>query len=127
MWDFAVRSLFIFALLITSMGARSEDASSLFVVHFETGPAWQAGLPAVQQPGFSEHAKNLQQLRASGALVFGARYQEYGMVFLAADNLTTAKEILDADPGVKSGMFLYQVAEMQVFYPWRSEAELPLL
>lgn len=127
MRGYTARALFLLGLLMTSMVARSEDPAQLFVVHFETGPGWQHDLTAGQQPGFDEHAANLQQLRKEGKLVFGARYQQYGMVFLVAENLAAAKLILDSDPGVNRGLFIYKVAKMQVFYPWRDEKKLPLL
>jgi hypothetical protein len=127
MRGYTARALFLLGLLMLSMVARSEDPGQLFVVHFETGPGWQQGLTAGQQTGFNEHAANLQRLRKDGKLVFGARYQQYGMVFLVAENLIAAKLILDSDPGVNRGLFIYEVAEMQVFYPWRDEKKLPLL
>jgi uncharacterized protein YciI len=40
------------------------------------------------------------------------------MIFLEGESLEAAKAIVDADPGVRSGAFVYRVAELQVFYPW---------
>ena len=51
--------------------------------------------------------------------MFGARYGDIGMIFLKADTLDAAKALMDADAGVRSGIFLYRIAPLRVFYPWQ--------
>ena len=41
------------------------------------------------------------------------------MIFLKADTLDAATALLDADPGVRSGLFAYRIAPLRVFYPWQ--------
>lgn len=94
-------------------------AGQLFVVHFETGPAWQADLPPNKQPGFGEHAGNLQALRNSGVIKFGARYEHFGMIVIASDDLASATALINQDPGVTSELFTFRIALMNVFYPWQ--------
>ena len=107
-------------LLFITTGALAESSPPpLFVVHFETGPAWNPSLAPGDQPNFKEHSANLNQLRKSGAITFGARYEQYGMIFLKADSVEAARSILDADPGVKTGLFIYRIARLSVFYPWQ--------
>jgi uncharacterized protein YciI len=114
------RLTWLIVMLITGLtAAAQEPASSLFVVHFETGPSWNKTLAAADQRTFKEHSANLNRLRRNGAIVFGARYDELGLIFLRSDSLDAAKVVVDADPGVRSGLFVYRIAPLSVFYPWR--------
>lgn len=113
------RALTILAILLTGIAAVETQSPPLFIVHFETGPNWNKALGPAEQPAFKEHSVNLNRLRKEGAIVFGARYEEFGMIFLEAESLDAAKAIVDADPGVRSGAFVYRVAALQVFYPWQ--------
>jgi uncharacterized protein YciI len=106
-------------VLVAGMAAAQTPPSALFVVHFETGPKWDKSLAAADQPGFREHSATLSRLRQNGMVVFGARYGDLGMIILRADSLDAAKALVDADPGVQSGIFIYHIASLSVFYPWR--------
>ncbi len=70
--------------------AAQTPPSPLFVVHFETGPSWNKSLAPPDQPSFREHSFNLNRLRNEGAIVFGARYGDLGMIFVKAETLRTA-------------------------------------
>lgn len=105
--------------------ASAAEAPPLFVVHFATGPGWVAGMAPAEQAGFADHSANLQRLRKAGRIVFGARYEDVGLVFLRADSLEAARAELDADPGVVAGIFTYTLAPMRVFYPWQEAAPPP--
>ena len=118
MWS-PMRIAGLMLLLVAGMAAAQAPKPPMFVVHFETGPAWNNSLGPGDQPAFKEHSANLNQLRKSGAITFGARYEQLGMIFLKAESLDAAKAILDADPGVKAGTFIYRVAALNVFYPWQ--------
>ena len=41
------------------------------------------------------------------------------MIILKAESLQAAKAIIEADPGVKSGIFIFRIATLNVFYPWQ--------
>jgi uncharacterized protein YciI len=111
---------FALTLLATTHSFATDAAQSpLFVVHFETGPKWDKSLAPADQPNFKEHSANLNRLRKEGAIVFGARYDEFGMIVVKADTLATAKALIDADPGVRSQIFSYRIALLNVFYPWK--------
>ncbi len=107
--------------LVLAAGATAAETppSSLFVVHFEIGASWNKSLAPSDQPSFREHSANLNRLRNEGTIVFGARYGDLGMIFLKADTLDAAKALVEADPGVRSGLFSYRIAPLRVFYPWR--------
>lgn len=91
----------------------------LFIVHFETGPHWDESRAATEQPAFREHSANLNRLRKEGVIKFGARYEKVGMILIHAASLEAARTIIDADPGVQSGIFIYEIAPLSVFYRWQ--------
>ena len=113
----------ILALAVAAVATAAEITPTtpppLFVVHFETGPSWNKSLAPSGQPGFREHSVNLNRLRKEGTIVFGARYGDLGMIFLKAETLEAAKSLLEADPGVRSGIFAYRIAPLRVFYSWQ--------
>ncbi len=92
----------------------------LFLVHFETGPNWNPDLPPPEQTGFGEHSANLGRLRGEGVIAFGARYGELGMIIVKADSEAEARALMEADPGVKAGIFRFRLDALRVFYPWVS-------
>jgi uncharacterized protein YciI len=109
-------------LAAASPTVAAETSGELFVVHFSTGPAWNEALAPGEQAGFTEHSANLKRLRAEGRILFGARYDEYGMLFVRAASAKAAAALFADDPGVQSGIFEYRVAALKVFYPWQTPA-----
>lgn len=117
---------FLTILIITSSSwLHAAEPAKVFVVHFETGPSWQEDVAPAKQVGFKEHGNNLQLLRQSGKILFGARYQQYGMIFLSAPDIEAARDLLDRDPGVAAGLFRYEIAKMNIFYPWQQSDAIP--
>jgi hypothetical protein len=112
--------LSVVLLLIAPLSlAASDGPDPQFIVHFSTGPSWTDSLPPGEQPGFREHSENLNRLRSDGVIQFGARYDEYGMLVVRAASEQAVRDLLDEDPGVKTGIFVFSIAPLQVFYPWR--------
>jgi hypothetical protein len=105
--------------LILAAGTAFGQVPPLFVVHFETGPSWNKALPPTEQTAFKEHSANLSRLRKEGVIAFGARYAEFGMIFIRADSTEAVRTLMDADPGVRAGIFVYRVDTLNVFYPWQ--------
>lgn len=106
-------------LLLTSkatLGTGFETGMKQFLVQFSLGPTWQQGKAPNEQPAFAEHGRNLKRLRDEGRIVVGARYADKGMIVLLADNAAAARSEMDVDPGVQSGIFLYELHELKVFY-----------
>jgi len=87
-----------------------------FLVVFSLGPGWIAGRPPGEQPSFREHGQNLERLRDAGRIVLGARYSDKGMIVLRAESEAAARAELEADPGVRSGIFTFDLNELRVFY-----------
>lgn len=101
--------------------ATEAEKTQLFVVHYETGPSWDEALSPQQQAGFGEHSKFLQHLRREGKIKFGARYQQFGMIFLEGSHQQAVVDLLESDPGVRSELFTYRVAPMAVFFSWSED------
>lgn len=109
----------VMLLLMTSnavFGSDSTPAMKQFLVHFSLGPAWLPSKAPNEQTAFAEHGRNLKRLRDEGRITVGARYADKGMIVLLADNEAAARKEMDADPGVLSGIFLYELHELKVFY-----------
>lgn len=88
----------------------------LFIVQFSTGPAWKEGVPFSQQTHAQEHSANLQRLRAEGTLLFGGRYADKGLIIIRSISDATAREEIEQDPAVTSGVFTYELALLDPFY-----------
>ena len=115
----ALRFASLILLLIAGTAGAQTAPVPMFVVHLETGPNWDDSLAPTDQPSFREHSVNLNRLREAGVIVFGARYEAVGMIFVRADSLEAATRIIEADPGIRSGIFIYRIAALSVFYPWQ--------
>ena len=112
--------ILLFTMLFSlSVTAKDTDADLYFIVHFETGPTWDKSLPPQEQLKFREHSQNLNQLRKQKVIVFGARYSDFGVIFIKAESLDKAKSIISADPGVESGIFKFSIEPLNIFYPWK--------
>ena len=110
--------LVLLCCLVTPPAAA--EALKPYAVEFRTGPAWDSQRPAHEQAHFREHGANLQALRASGRLAMGARYGDVGLIVLRAADTDAVRELLDRDPAVQAGVFVYTVQPMNIFYPWKS-------
>ena len=112
----------LLALSASTVALASEgELAHLYIVHFQTGARWDAALEPVEQSGFKEHSANLNRLRKAGVIVFGARYGDLGLIVLKAESLGAATELMQADPGVASGIFDVRIEALNVFYPWRHD------
>lgn len=117
----AVASL-VLILAITTAAPAVSGEEGLFIVHFKTGAQWDSSISADKQNGFKEHSLNLNQLRQQGVILFGARYDELGLIILNASDLDAATQLIKDDPGVKAGIFDFTIAPLNVFYPWGTPA-----
>lgn len=109
-------------VLMFAQAAAAEQTGDLpqFIVHLETGPQWQDALPPNEQAGFAEHSANMRALRESGQILYGARYDDYGLLIMAAESIEQVRDLLDQDPGVQAGLFVYRASSLSVFYRWQT-------
>ncbi len=83
----------------------------LFMVEYDPGPSYLSGRPFADQPGIGEHAAYMDQLHASGILVFGGPFFDDldplvmagAWLFLDVGSATEAREIVDRDPAIAHG------------------------
>ena len=117
-----VKTYLIILMLMISVFATASDTTPvrLFIVHFETGPNWDKSARPEEQTQFREHSANLNRLRGEVAILFGARYGDLGVIILKAASLEEANSTIEADPGVRSGIFNFRVESLSVFYPWQN-------
>ena len=105
---------------VTKADAKSDaipdSEGRLFAVEIRTGPKWDASLSPQQQAYFREHSANLRLLREAGRLVLGARYADKRLVILAATSAEQARALMDQDPAIMHGTFVYELNEFNVFY-----------
>ncbi len=80
------------------------------------GPGWDSSKPPQAQAGFREHSANLRRLREAGVLVMGARYADKGLVVVSAASAAEARAMMDADPSIAAGTFVFEVHPFNVFY-----------
>jgi uncharacterized protein YciI len=94
--------------------------TTLYVVHFTTGPAWDATKLPNEQQGMREHSANLARLRNEGKLITGARYKDSqadkGMIVLRAASIADVEAMLARDPMVAEKRFTADIAEFRPFY-----------
>lgn len=109
---------FLFIVLCHGLVYAQSQAStdSLFIVTYVTGPAWDASKAPNEQANFKEHSANLSAWRKEGAIRFGARYADKGIIFLAAASLKAARERIASDQGVSGGLFVAEVQPLMPFY-----------
>lgn len=95
---------------------------SLFAIEITVGPRWDASKAPQDQAYFREHSANLRRLREGGHIVLGARYADKGLVVVAAASAEGARKMMDADPSIAAGTFVFEVHPFSVFYPGTVQA-----
>jgi len=84
-----------------------------FVVFHRPGPAWQPGVPPLEQPGIGAHSAHYRRLLDDGRLHFGGPFVDAvagGMMcFDASISRDEADRLAGADPAVASGLLAYEV------------------
>lgn len=106
------------ALLLVLLLSATAFADGLYALRFTTGPAWDPALPAYKQKFFEEHSAGLGALRRSGAVAFGARFGDTGLIVVRAASPEAALALVSSDPSVAAGVFKVVAEEMFLFYPW---------
>lgn len=92
--------------------AKAPATAKLFAIVYEPGPVWRRGLPLSEQ-NLGEHGQYMRRLAADGVLILAGPLMtsEGGLVILRADDLDSARALMDADPAVQKGQFVGTVSE----------------
>jgi len=102
--------------------APSPDPAAFHAVLLKLGPKWDPAVPVRQQPGIEEHGRYMTELTANGVLVLGGPFLEDtaprtasgAMVVFATADAAEARRLMEADPGVRAGLFV--IGEVRRFY-----------
>ena len=106
----------VFAQTTETDGA-NEAKLALFAVEIKVGPSWDNAKSPNEQAFFKEHSANLKRLRDEGHIVMGARYSDKGLVIFSASSTEEVRDMMEEDPAMKAGTFVYEVHAFNVFYP----------
>lgn len=112
----AVALLLCFYPLLDSAAADTAERR-LFAVEIKVGPNWDTAIAPHEQAFFSEHSAHLKELRQAGHIVMGARYSDIGLLVFSAESSESVAALMDKDPSMKAGTFVYAVHALNVFYP----------
>lgn len=93
---------------------RMEAKKETFIVIYKPGAAWIKGKPVTEQP-LKEHGKFLLGLYKSKILRYAGPFGDDtgGAAVLEVSNETEARNLLERDPAVTSGVMSYEL------HPWR--------
>ncbi len=81
------------------------DALSAFLLNYEPGPAWVAEKPLAEQ-AIGPHLDHVSGLFGQGALIAGGPVSDVmGRYVVVAADEEGARAMVEADPGVQSGVF----------------------
>lgn len=115
--------LVLIGLTLSAMGfvaAEAEEAApekQLFAVQIKVGPGWDPSIAPNEQKFFKEHSANLRALRDAGHIVMGARYSDIGLLVVSALSAEAVTALMQEDPSIAAGTFVFEVHPMLVFYP----------
>lgn len=109
--------------VVQDQAVAADARPAYFAVQIKVGPNWDDDRAPAEQAFFKEHSANLQRLREEGHIVMGARYSDIGLIVFSAPTLEAVRAFMDADPAMMAGTFGYEVHPINIFYPWRDEAE----
>ncbi len=89
-------------------------AKTTYLVTYRPGSAWLAGKPISEQP-LKPHFLYLSSLYAKGLMTSGGPFTDDsgGAVVLSVGDATRARDLIQNDPAVKTGVFTYEL------HPWR--------
>ena len=85
-----------------------------YLVVYRPGPAWLTGKSIMDQP-LKEHGKYMLSLYVKGSMQLAGPLTDNagGAVLLEVSDEAEAKAIVENDPAVKSGVFVYEM------HPWK--------
>jgi uncharacterized protein len=99
--------------------------SQYFMVFLRRGPAWTAEVTPATRAVSQGHMENIQRLTSAGKLVVAGPFLEQsgeralaGLFLLRVETLDEAKAVVDSDPAVKAGRFVYEIV------PWMGPTNL---
>lgn len=104
----------------SSKTIKAEAQKETFIVIYKPGAAWIKGKPVTEQP-LKEHGKYLLGLYKSGILRFAGPFGDDtgGAAVIEVENETEAKNLIERDPAVTSGVMIYDLHQWKLV-PWEN-------
>lgn len=118
----AALSVLIGGFTLQESAAAPDTEFRLFAAEITVGPNWDGSKAPHEQAFFQEHSANLKHLRDEGHIVMGARYSDKGLIIFSTRSIEDVKVLMDQDPAMTAGTFVYEVHAFNVFYPGLLEA-----
>jgi uncharacterized protein YciI len=99
-------------------GAVSIASRPTYLVVYRAGPSWPAGAPIRALP-LREHGRYMLELYKQSVMRFAGAFADDsgGAVMFDAENDASARAIVDADPAVASGIFMFELHRWALV-PW---------
>ena len=99
-------------VMMDGFGHANKTKGSFFVIDYNHGPNWRAGLPLMEQD-VSHHLAYFSGLFASGRLIGGGPILEEnrGMYLVKTPHRAMAEGIVRDDPAVQAGVFSVTIRE----------------
>ena len=89
-----------------------------YVIIHMPGPAWEKGVPPLEQKGLQEHVSHYAQLLTDGKLSLGGPFMDEvsGGMMIPEPGVSESeiRAFAQSDPAVKSGLLTYHIR------PWMS-------
>jgi uncharacterized protein YciI len=99
--------------------------ATYYVVLLRRGPAWTSAVTPETSAVSKGHMDNIRRLEDAGKMVVAGPFLEQsgdraltGLFVLRAVSAAEAKALIDSDPAVKAGRFVYEIL------PWMAPATL---
>ena len=111
------------AIAVTQAQAQAGDTKPGFLITYSAGPAFLSGKPLNEQP-LKEHFNYMLDLHRRGVLRMAGGFGDNsgGAAFVDAASEDEARQIAEADPAVKTKVFVYQLHQWNLV-PWQRLAE----
>ena len=105
--------------IVGSAQAHEPEVKAGFLITYSAGAAFLAGKPLSEQP-LKEHVAYMLDLHRRGTLRMAGGFADNsgGAAFIDAANVDEARQIAEADPAVKSKVFVYQLHQWNLV-PWQ--------
>lgn len=84
------------------------------------GPNWVDGRTVYEQEGapLAAHLRAMGERYDEGKLLLGGAFEsgQQGIAVLNVDDAADARALMESDPGVKAGIFSYELRELNAYF-----------
>jgi uncharacterized protein YciI len=111
------------ALASSEVAAQELSKQPSYLCVYRPGPRWLPGKPLAEQP-LREHGRYMLDLYKRGVMRMAGRFADGsgGAMLFGADSDTSAAAIVETDPAVVAGTFVYELRQW-AFVDWAALAK----